>query len=417
MSNPRTEMLVLRNLTLIDGTGAEPMENAAVVVEGERIKEVLHAPPKHVPAGATTLDCRGQRLLPGLIDGHVHMGAVEANISEQKRRFFSSTLVIRTLQIIKETLDQGFTTARDVGGIDPGFRQAVQQGLIAGPRLFVCGRNLSQTGGHGDPRLPTEYYTRGDLPVVMNGVICDGVDAVRWGAREQLRQGVDLIKVMAGGGAMSPSDEIDTSQYSLDELKAAVWEAESAGRYVAAHCYSDRSILNSVAAGIRTIEHGNLLTEKAARAIKDAGAYLVPTIVTYEMISRMGPSLGVPENMVRKINEAREKAFDALATAKRVGCIIASGSDLLGPMQVYKGVELELKARVLGPMGAIVATTKTNAEMLRQEKNLGTVETGKLADLILIDGDPLKDITVFQKYQEKITVILQGGKMVKNILK
>jgi imidazolonepropionase-like amidohydrolase len=416
MAMPRTEMFVLHNLTLIDGTGADPMENAAVIVEGERIREVLPTPPARLPSGATVLDCRGQSLMPGLIDGHVHMGAVEANISEQKRRFFSSTLVIRTVQIIKETLDQGFTTARDVGGIDPGFRQAVQQGLIPGPRLFVCGRNLSQTGGHGDPRLPTEYYTRGDLPVVMNGVICDGVDAVRWGAREQLRQGVDLIKVMAGGGAMSPSDEIDTSQYSLDELKAAVWEAESAGTYVAAHCYSDRSILNSVAAGIRTIEHGNLLTETAARAIKDAGAYLVPTIVTYEMISRMGPGLGVPENMVRKINEAREKAFDALATAKAVGCTIASGSDLLGPMQVYKGTELALKARVLGPMGAIVATTKTNAEMLRQEKNLGTVEAGKLADLILIDGNPLTDISVLQKYREKITLIMQGGRLYKNIL-
>jgi imidazolonepropionase-like amidohydrolase len=416
MAAPRTETLVLRNLTLIDGTGADPVENAAVIVEGERIKEVLPAPPKSLPASATALDCRGQRLLPGLIDGHVHMGAIEANLSEQRRRLFSSTLVIGAVRIIKETLNQGFTSARDVGGIDPGFRQAVQQGLIPGPRLFVSGRSLTQTGGHGDPRLPTEYHTRGDLPVVMNGLLCDGVDAVRWGAREQLRQGVDLIKVMAGGGAMSPSDEIDTSQYSLDELKAAVWEAESVGKYVAAHCYSDRSILNSLAAGIRTIEHGNLLTEKAARAIKEAGAYLVPTIVAYEMMSQMGPSLGVPEDNIRKINEAKEKAFAALTIAKAVGCTIASGSDLLGPMQVYKGVELELKARVLGPMGAIVATTKTNAEMLRQVKNLGTVEAGKLADLILVDGDPLKDITLFQKYQEKITLIMQGGKLYKNIL-
>ena len=410
-------MILLHNLTLIDGTGADPKENAAVVIEGDRIKEILAKPSKRVPAGATALDCRGRTLLPGLIDGHVHMGAVEANLTEQKRRLFSSTLTIKALQIIKETLDQGFTTVRDVGGIDAGFREAQQQGLIPGPRLFVSGRMLSQTGGHADSRLPTEVFAPTDLPTVMNGVICDGVDAVRWAAREQLRQGADFVKVMAGGGAMSPSDEIDTSQYSLDELQAIVWEAESAGKYVSAHCYSDRSILNSVAAGIRTIEHGNLMTDKAAQAIKKAGAYLVPTIVTYEMISQMGPKLGVPENNVRKINEAREKAFNALTIAKRAGCTIASGSDLLGPMQVYKGMELELQARVLGPMGAIVATTKTNAEMLKQEKNLGTVEAGKLADLILVDGDPLKDIALFQKYQEKILVIMQGGKLYKNLLK
>jgi imidazolonepropionase-like amidohydrolase len=246
--------------------------------------------------------------------------------------------------------------------------------------------------------------------------VYDGVDAVRGAAREQLRQGVDHIKVMAGGGAMSPSDEIDTSQYSLEELQAAVFEAESAGKYVSAHCYSVRSILNSIAAGIRSIEHGNLLNESAAQGIKEAGAFLVPTMVTYEMISRMGKDLGVPENNVRKINEARERSLEALDIAHRVGVKIASGSDLLGPMQCYKGMELELKSQVLGPMGAIVASTKTNAELLRREKDLGTIEPGKLADLILVDGDPLQDMAVFQEYQEKITLIIQGGRLYKNLL-
>ena len=215
---------------------------------------------------------------------------------------------------------------------------------------------------------------------------------------------------------MSPSDEIDTSQYSPDELRAAVFEAEAVGTYVAAHVYSSRSIRNCVSAGIRTLEHCNLMDESAARAIKDAGAFMVPTLVTYEMISRMGKSMGIPENNVRKINEARDRGLEALAIAKRLGVKIASGSDLLGPMQRYKGMELELQARVLGPMGAIVATTKTNAELLKKEKDLGTVEAGKLADLILVQGDPLKDITLFQQYQEKIAVIIQGGKVYKNIL-
>jgi len=409
-------ILILTNAMIIDGTGADPISNGSLVVEGDRIKEILPGSPGQIPAGAVTVDCRRQTLLPGLIDAHVHVGAVDANIMEQQRIYHPSLLVIRTLKVIQESLDQGFTTLRDAGGADAGFREAQRQGLIPGPRLFVAGAGLSQTGGHGDNRLPTETRPPSQNPAGVAMVVCDGVDEVRRGAREQLRRGVDYIKVMGGGGCMSPSDEIDTSQYSLEELKAAVFEAESAGTYVGAHVYSSRSILNCVAAGIRTLEHGNLLDEKAASAIRDAGAYLVPTLVTYEMISRLGKSLGIPDNNVRKINEAKERGLEALRIAHRAGCKIASGSDLLGPMQVYKGMELELKARVLGPMGAIVATTKTNAELLRKEKELGTIAAGKLADLILVNGDPLKDIKIFQQYREKISVIIQGGRVYKNIL-
>ncbi len=408
--------LVLKNTTIIDGTGAEPVSGGSVVVEGDRIKEVLRGSPGRVPADALIIDCRNQTLLPGLIDGHVHLGAVDANIMEQQRLYYPSMLVIRTLKVIQEALDQGFTTVRDAGGADAGFREAQRQGLIPGPRIFVSGCALSQTGGHGDFRLPTEVRTPSlDLAGVATRV-CDGVDEVRRGAREQLRRGADFVKVMGGGGCMSPSDEIDTSQYSPDELRAAVFEAEAVGTYVAAHVYSSRSIRNCVSAGIRTLEHCNLMDENAARAIKEAGAFMVPTLVTYEMISRMGKSMGIPENNVRKINEARDRGLEALAIAKRLGVKIASGSDLLGPMQRYKGMELELQARVLGPMGAIVATTKTNAELLKKEKDLGTIETGKLADFILVQGDPLKDMSLFQQYQEKISLIIQGGKVYKNIL-
>ncbi len=408
--------LILKNATLIDGTGGDPIPKASIIVEGERIREVLTGAPGKIPSDATAIDCRHQTLLPGLIDAHVHIGAVEANVMEQQRRNFTSLLVIRAVRFIKETLDQGFTTARDAGGADPGFREALRQGMIQGPRLFVAGYPLSQTGGHGDFRLPTEFRSPSEDLAGLPTRVCDGVDQVRRAAREQLRQGVDHLKVMAGGGAMSPSDEIDTSQYSTEELKAAVFEAQSAGTYVMAHVYSGRSIRNSVVAGVRTLEHGNLLDEESAQAMKDAGAFLVPTLVTYEMISQMGKDLGIPENNIRKINIAREKSFEALSIAHRIGVKIASGSDLLGPMQVYKGTELELKSRVLGPMGAIVASTKTNAELLRKENDLGTIVVGKLADFILINGDPLKDMKLFQQFQEKITLIIQGGRIYKNIL-
>ena len=412
----QTETLVLKNATIIDGTGCDPLGDGWVVVQGDRIREMGTGTPGALPPGATQIDCKGGTLLPGLIDAHVHMGAVEADLVEQQRRNSFSMLVIRSLGILKDTLDQGFTTVRDCGGIDPGFRQAVDQGLIPGPRLLVCGAPLSQTGGHGDFRLATEKQAPAAFHTGLHCQVCDGVDEVRRAAREQLRQGVDHIKVMAGGGAMSPADKIDTCQYSLDELRAANFEARAAGTYVAAHVYSVRGIKNCITAGIRSIEHGNLLDEAAAAAMAVAGAFFVPTMSTYEIIPRMADRLGIPAVYVDKIVQCRDQSMNALRIASKAGVKIASGSDLLGPMQVYKAVELELKAKVLSPMGAIVAATRTNAELLHREEDLGTVAPGKLADLIVVDGDPLKDISLFQRYQEKIPLIVKGGVVYKNTL-
>jgi imidazolonepropionase-like amidohydrolase len=408
--------IVLHDAFIIDCTGSDPIERGSVVIEGQLIKEVLPNSPRHLPADALMIKCDGRTLLPGLIDAHVHMGSIDASFTEQQRRNFASVLVIKTIKNIQETVDQGFTTVRDVGGADPGFRMAIEKGMIPGPRMFVCGRMISQTGGHADGRLPTEFYQPIELPAGTASGVYDGVDAVRKAAREQIRQGVDHLKVMAGGGAMSPSDEIDTAQYSIDELKAVVFEAENAGKYVSAHCYSDRSILNALVSGVRTIEHGNLMTPKAAEAMQAAGAYLVPTIVTYEKLSAMGRDFGVSENNIRKINQALEKAYESLSLSHQTGVKIGSGSDLLGPMQLYKAGALECHARVMGPMGALLAATKTNAEIIRQEKRLGTIESGKLADLILVDGNPLADISILQRYQEKIVLILQDGRIYKNIL-
>ncbi len=407
---------VLTNVTIIDGTGADPLENATLVIENSRIREVYQGLAGVLPAGTCVIDGRGQYLMPGLIDGHVHTGSIESSIGEQHRRCLPSYTLLRSLKVIRETLDQGFTSVRDCGGADAGLRQALVEGIVDGPRLFISGRVLSQTGGHGDFRLAAEMYT--PLEGVC-GVACgiyDGVDAVRRAAREQLRQGVDFIKLMAGGGCASPADEITSSQYSPEELRAAVFEAESTGKYVAAHCYADRSIILCAEAGVRTIEHGNLMTEVGAEAMRRAGAYLVPTLVTYEVMARDGEKYGLADFQRRKTAIALERGAEAVALAQRKGIPIGSGSDLLGPMQIHKGEQLALLARVLGPMGAIVATTRTNAEIIGQQDHLGTIAPGKLADLILVNRDPLADMTVFQNYRENITLIVQGGRIYKNIL-
>jgi imidazolonepropionase-like amidohydrolase len=249
----------------------------------------------------------------------------------------------------------------------------------------------------------------------MRSVVCDGADAVRRAAREQLRLGADQIKMMASGGAMSPADELAATQYTLDELRAAVEEAEAAGTYVMAHAYNDHSVRNCLESGVRSIEHGNLIDEETARLLASSGAYLVPTLVTYEALSEEGDAFGVPENVIRKIDEARALGIRALRYAYEAGVKIASGSDLLGPLQDRKARELEIKTEVMSPMESLVAATRTNAELFGLENEIGTVEGGKLADLLVVDGNPLEDIAVLQN-KSNLKLIMKAGKAVKNEL-
>jgi imidazolonepropionase-like amidohydrolase len=400
---------VFTNAFLIDCTGKEPMDGAAVVVEGERIKDVIRSGKVGPLKGRVeTVNCKGRTLMPGLTDAHVHMCAVDANIPEQHRNSPPSLVAAKAMRRIEQCLTQGFTTVRDAGGADYGFREAVSSGLYPGPRLLVSGRPLSQTGGHADKRRRAEWIEPVECCVGMVGIIADGADEVRKAAREQIRHDVDQIKIMASGGAMSPGDELDTTQYTVDEMKAAVEEANAVGKYVLAHAYSGAAIRNAVTAGVRCIEHGNLLDAAGAQAIKKAGAFLVPTMVTYEAIYREGKNYGIGDHQIQKINIARERSVEGLTHAYRAGCKIGSGSDLLGDMQSQRAVELELKAQVMKPMEVLVSATQVNAQIFKMEADIGTVEPGKYADLLLVKGNPLKDLRLFQN-QDNLLMIMKGG--------
>jgi len=407
---------VLSNAFLIDCTGKEPAEGAAVVVEGERIKDVIRSGRVGGLRGRVeTLDLKGRTLMAGLTDAHVHVCAVEGNTAEQHRHNPPSLVMAKALRRIEQALMQGYTTVRDAGGADYGLREAVSSGLFPGPRLLVSGRVLSQTGGHGDKRRRSEWIAPVECCVGMIGVIADGPDEVRKAAREQLRHDVDQIKIMASGGAMSPSDELDTTQYTVDEMRAAVEEARAVGKYVLAHAYSPSAVRNAVQAGVRSIEHGNLIDEAVARELKKAGGFLVPTMVTYEAIWREGKSYGVSEHQLQKINMAREKSVDGLRHAYRAGCKIGSGSDLLGDMQAQRTVEFELKAQVMKPMEVLLSATRVNAELFRMEKEIGTVEPGKYADLIVVKGNPLRDLRIFQN-PANLHLIMKAGEIYKRTL-
>ena len=387
-----------------------------MVLEGERIKDVIASGKiGPLPGSVETLDLKGRTLMPGLTDAHVHMCAVEGNTAEQHRHHPPSLIAAKTLRRIEQALQQGFTTVRDAGGADYGFREAVASGLYPGPRLLVSGRVLSQTGGHGDKRRRAEWIEPVDCCLGMVGVIADGPHEVRKAAREQLRHDVDQIKIMASGGAMSPSDELDTTQYTVEEMRAAVEEARAVGKYVLAHAYSGSAIRAALQAGVRCIEHGNLLDEAGAHEIRKAGAYLVPTMVTYEAIWREGKTYGVSEHQLQKINAARELSAEGLTQAYRAGCKIGSGSDLLGDMQAQRAVELELKGQVMKPMEVLLSATRVNAEIFRMEDWIGSVEPGKYADLLVVKGNPLQDLRVFQN-QDNLHLIMKGGRAYKHML-
>ena len=405
------KIVAFRNATVVSCTGAEPAE-ATVIVEGGVIADITSAT-SGVPASADSVDCAGRTLMPGLIDAHVHMCALDVDLARQARQYPPSLVAYEAAANAERTLRQGFTTVRDAGGADWGMKEAVQRGLVSGPRMLVSGRPLSQTGGHGDSRSRAEtgQGCGCGARIGMGSVIADGADSVRRAAREQLRLGADAIKVMASGGVASPTDPLESPQYTVEELRAAVDVATAAGSYVLAHAYTPEAISNAVEAGVRSIEHGNFLDEPTARLMAERGTFLVPTFVTYEKLYEEGRNLGFPQVSLSKLDAVLGAGLDGMQRAADAGVRIGSGSDLLGPLARHKVRELVIKARVLGEHATLQATTRMNAELLGIAAQTGTVEPGKQADLLLVDGDPLSDIGVLQD-QDRLLVIMKGGDFV-----
>lgn len=407
--------LILKNATLFDGAGGDLLPNMNVAVRGNRIIEISSAP-RTESAGDAVIDCRGKILMPGLIDAHMHLGLVDPAMSEMARRNHPGLLAAKMFINLKESLDQGFTTARDCGGADRGFKIAVEQGYARGSRLIVCGPVLCQTGGHADDRTAAEDRPHTPGKIGFTGYVCNGVSEVRQAARDVLRRGADFVKIMAGGGCTSPTDPPTASQYSPEELSAIVFEAQSAETYVAAHCYSNRSIRLCAGAGCCTIEHGNLMDADTAVYAAERGCVLIPTLPAYEMMHRLADEWGLPDYVRAKVGVVKEAGLEAIRNAMKAGMTVGLGTDLPNERHNYCAVALEEQAKVQGALGALLSATKTNAEILGIAGELGTIETGKLADMILVSGDPFENISLFSDYERNIEVIVQDGRVYKNIL-
>ncbi|MCW8086752.1 metal-dependent hydrolase family protein [Sabulicella glaciei] len=405
-------MILIENAALVDGSRDRPLEGMAILVEGDTIREVSDRP-IHAP-GADRLDLKGAVVMPGLVDCHVHVIATTVNVGANA--LLPDALVAhRAARIMGGMLRRGFTTVRDLGGATIGLRLAWEEGLFEGPRLVLCGKALGQTGGHSDfrGRHDTRPMTWFEGRLGSLGRIADGVAECRRAAREELKAGADYIKIMANGGVASPTDPIAYLQYSEEEMRAIVEEAAMAGTYVAAHLYTDDAIARAVRCGVLSLEHCNLIAADTARAAAKAGAMACPTLVTYQALKEEGATLGLPPESVAKIDDVRLAGLRSLEVMREAGLPMAFGTDLLGEMHRRQSEEFAIRAEVLPVPEVIRSATLDAARLLRMEGKIGCIAPGAFADLLVLDGDPLRDLSMLAGQGERIARIMQNGRFVK----
>lgn len=407
--------LVLTNARVLDVEAGRLIDGRSVFVRGGRIGEVSDRPA--TPDDGAVIDCGGRTLMPGLIDAHVHVMISELDIGRLKT--MPATLAaVRAAPILSGMLDRGFTTVRDTGGADHGLKEAVASGTLRGPRLFIAGKAISQTGGHVDYRSPVEHgpATCGCCSGIdLLSHIADGVSDMLRGVREQLRRGADHIKLTVSGGIASPSDPFDSLQFAAEEIAAAVQAATDWGVYVCAHAYSAAAIRRALECGVRSIEHGNMIDAPVAALAAERGAFVVPTLATYESFDHHGAEYGMPAAALAKNAGVLDAGLKSLETCRSAGVELGFGTDLLGPFHERQGREFLIRGQVMPAADVIRSATIVNARLLRREDDLGRIAPGLIADLILVDGNPLDDLGLFQDGGAHIPLVIQDGRIVKDL--
>ena len=380
------------------------LERATVLVQDEKIWKIAQSG-MNIPKGAQKIPLDGQTLLPGFIDCHIHIcldgspDPVAVNLSESP-----TITTLKAAGSARRMLMAGITTVRDMGGtggIDFGLKQAIATGLIPGPRMLISGRLICMTGGHG----------------WQVGLEANGPDEVRKAAREQIKAGVDVVKLMATGGVMTPAVEPGSEQFTEEELRAGVEEAHKAGKKTATHAMGTRGIQNALRAGIDSIEHGVYLNEETVAMMIERNIPFIPTISALYNIESKGVEAGIPAFAVQKTLKVKPFHLESIRMAREAGVAIAAGTDAGTPFNLHGDNLREIKLLAdyggFSPMGAIEAGTRTAARVLGLEKELGTVEAGKIADLVMVKGNPLDNIDVLLN-PESINLVMQGGKIVKD---
>ena len=378
-----TKKVLYKNFRLIDGNGQAPLENAYFIVENKRIVEIGQVDNEKNLDGIETIDLSGKTIMPGLINSHVHitMEPVGDPVSIMETESIAKT-TLRGTANLKKHISSGTTFFRDLGapnGIDFDLRDAVNEGLIEGPQFVTAGRCLTMTGGHG-------WFI---------GREADGVDELRKAAREQLKAGADVIKIMATGGVMTKGVEPGSPQLSMEEMRSAVIEAHKAGKKTSTHAQGTEGIKNAVLAGIDSVEHGIFLDDEVIQLMVDKGVYLVPTLVAPYFIVENGVEAGIPQFAVDKSNYVMQYHQESFKKAYKAGVKIAMGTDAGTPFNLHNAAPHELKLMVeccMTPMEAIVASTKSSADLLGILQDYGTLEEGKYADFLILNENPLDNL-------------------------
>jgi imidazolonepropionase-like amidohydrolase len=408
------ERIVLQNAAVLDVVEGRLLPRRRVVVSAGRIEAVGPAGGGSPAAGgAAAIDVGGKTVMPGLCDAHVHVTAWTADLAALVRASPLYTAA-RAAQALRAMLLRGFTTVRDGGGADWGLAQAVEEGRIEGPRILFCGQALSQTGGHGDLRGKGEQVLQGASLAGTLGRTCDGVAEVRRACREEIRQGAHHIKLMLSGGVTSPTDRVSNRQFSLEEIRAAVEEAEMAGLYCMGHAYTARAANRALECGVRSLEHCNLIDESTVERFVRHGAWMVPTLATYDPLAVEAE--GLPAELLPKMREVADRGAGALELAHKGGVRLAFGTDLLGPAQQFQLREFALRAAVQPAADVIRAATCSAAELFQEAGRCGVVAPGARADLLVVEGDPLKDLRCLQDPDRCLKAIMKGGVFYKNAL-
>ncbi|GAA2580570.1 amidohydrolase family protein [Dactylosporangium fulvum] len=405
---------IFRNATILDPVEGQLIPDRTVVVEGGRIIDIdsSRPSPRH---DALVIDVAGMTLMPGLIDCHTHPAVVDMDVTGMAE-WPPTYVAARAARALDGMLRRGFTTIRDVGGGDLGLARAVEEGYFPGPRVFYGGKQLTQTGGAGDWRSPSRQVYDSNYYAPAIGVICDGVSEVRRAVREEVRRGAHHIKAYLSGAVDSPSDRVDSTQFSLEELRAMVEECAAANIYVAGHAYTSRAINRGLECGVRTIEHGNLMDESSIPLFHQYDAFYVPTIVTYHALARAGEKGHLHGDVGAKLLDVLDHAIGALELAHRSGLKIAYGTDLFADMHDQQLEEFVIRSEVQPADAVIRSATVVGAEVLGRAGELGVVTVGAYADLLVVDGDPLTDIRVLTTPETNLKLVMKQGHIFKNEL-
>ncbi|AFW02579.1 peptidase M38 [Gluconobacter oxydans] len=407
-----TQTLFL-NATIIDCSQTEP-RSGNVLIENGRIVDTNVSSSTQVIG--QTIDLRGATLMPGLIDCHVHVVASTMDLTANAQ-LPDALAMLRSLPIMKGMLERGFTTVRDVGGAPYSLAQGIEEGHIVAPRLVVCGKALSRTGGHADNRPRHDIYDakRWARNYGALGRVADGVEEVRFACRETLREGASFIKIMANGGVSSPTDPVAAQGYSTEEILTAVQEARDNGTYVSAHLYMPDAIERAVRAGVHSLEHCNNIDAPTARLAAAAGAVAVPTLVTYEALANDGARFGLPPVSIAKVADVRTRGMESLSIMQDAGLTMAFGTDLLGDAHDRQNEEFAIRARVLPSFDILASATTVAAALIGMKDQLGVVKEGAFADLLVINGNPAEDVSVLAD-PRNINLVMKEGRIFKNTI-